>query len=441
MATMLPQVPNYLPQGGGIDPFGSLLQGAQIGAQFTAVQQQQAAREQAMRQQEEMNAAVNALVSNPNPRFEDYQRAGMLLPKEQGKLLLDFFNARTEGQRNETMSFGGKVMAAAKSSPEVAMRLLRERAAGERNAGREDQAKAWETWAGLVEQNPDGARATVGALIATLPGGEKVFKALAESQPESWERVPTEELQSWGWSPKAQIVRNRATGELKGVGAGGTNINLTNEGAIPPGFQAVRDEQGRVTEMRPIPGSPAAQEQARRVEAEAAREEGAVQSGQVVSADITALKDLITNEQKLKGADKINPFNRVTGVVGKAGEKLPGSARVSAKGYVDSITSNIGFDKLNRMRQESPTGGALGNISNVELGLLQSTLGSLNLDAQPEVLLRNLNRLGTIYNTVMRKAAAYPNAQEYGFAPAAPAPSPAGAIPPRPANAVRRLGE
>jgi len=396
-----------------------------------------------LRQQEELNAAMGALVNNPNPRFEDYQRAGMLLPKEQGKLLLDFFNARTEAQRNETMSFGGKVMAAAKTSPEVAMRLLRERAAGERNAGREDQAKAWDTWAGLIEQNPDGARATVGALIATLPGGEKVFKALAESQPESWERVPTEELQSWGWSPKAQIVRNKATGELKGVGAGGTNINLTNEGAIPPGFQAVRDEQGRVTEMRPIPGSPAAQEQTRRAEAEAARAEGAVQSGQVVSADISALKDLITNEQKLKGADKINPFNRVTGVVGKAGEKLPGSARVSAKGYVDSITSNIGFDKLNRMRQESPTGGALGNISNVELGLLQATLGSLNLDAEPEVLLRNLNRLATIYNTVMRKAAAYPNAQEYGFAPApsGAAPSPAGAVPPRPANAVRRLGE
>jgi hypothetical protein len=373
----------------------------------------------------------------------------MLMPKEQGKLLLDFYNARTEGQRTELMSFSGKLMAAAKSSPEVAIRLLRERAAGDRNAGREDEAKAWDTWAGLVENDPEGVRATVGTMIATLPGGDKVLKALTGAQPESWERVPTEELQSWGWSPKAQIVRNRATGELKGVGAGGTNINLTNEGAIPPGFQAVRDEQGRVTEMRPIPGSPAAQEQARRAEAEAARAEGAVQSGQVVSADISALKDLITNDQKLKGADKINPFIRVTGVAGKAGEKLPGSARVSAKGYVDSITSNIGFDKLNRMRQESPTGGALGNISNVELGLLQSTLGSLNLDAEPEVLLRNLNRLATIYNTIMRKAAAYPNAQEYGFAPAtpapapapAPAPSPAGAIPPRPANAVRRLGE
>lgn len=42
------------------------------------------------------------------------------------------------------------------------------------------------------------------------------------------------------------------------------------------------------------------------------------------------------------------------------------------------ITALIGFDELNQMRQASPTGGALGQVSERELMYLQSVAGSLN---------------------------------------------------------------
>jgi hypothetical protein len=86
---------------------------------------------------------------------------------------------------------------------------------------------------------------------------------------------------------------------------------------------------------------------------------------------------------------------------------------------VDSIKASIGFDRLDQMRQESPTGGALGNITEQELRFLQATLGSIDLDSKPEVLRQNLRRLQTIYENIMRKAAEYPNAAKFGFSAAA----------------------
>lgn len=60
-----------------------------------------------------------------------------------------------------------------------------------------------------------------------------------------------------------------------------------------------------------------------------------------------------------------------------AGEFSGTNAR-DVQGLLDSIGGNIAFDRLARMRAESPTGGALGNVTERELSLLQSTVASLD---------------------------------------------------------------
>ena len=55
--------------------------------------------------------------------------------------------------------------------------------------------------------------------------------------------------------------------------------------------------------------------------------------------------------------------------------------------------ANIGFDRLQRMRDESPTGGALGQVAVKELDALQASLGSLDTSQSSDQLLRNLERL------------------------------------------------
>lgn len=61
-----------------------------------------------------------------------------------------------------------------------------------------------------------------------------------------------------------------------------------------------------------------------------------------------------------------------------------------------SIQSNLGFETLQQMRDNSPTGGALGQVTEREIELLQSTWGSLAQSQSEEQFRFNLNRLKQI---------------------------------------------
>jgi hypothetical protein len=56
-------------------------------------------------------------------------------------------------------------------------------------------------------------------------------------------------------------------------------------------------------------------------------------------------------------------------------EGFSGSPAATVAGLLQPIASNEAFDRLQRMRAESPTGGALGAVSNIELDLLKSSGG------------------------------------------------------------------
>lgn len=58
---------------------------------------------------------------------------------------------------------------------------------------------------------------------------------------------------------------------------------------------------------------------------------------------------------------------------------------------VTSIKANVGFQQLQQMRYESPTGGALGQVAVQELDFLQAALGSLNAAQTPADLSKTLN--------------------------------------------------
>lgn len=66
-----------------------------------------------------------------------------------------------------------------------------------------------------------------------------------------------------------------------------------------------------------------------------------------------------------------------TGLVGSIAEHIPGTPAYDLTANLDTIRANIGFDKLAEMRANSPTGGALGQVSDRENRLLQAVWGSL----------------------------------------------------------------
>lgn len=82
-----------------------------------------------------------------------------------------------------------------------------------------------------------------------------------------------------------------------------------------------------------------------------------------------------------------------TGIFGGAAAYVPGTKAYDLRQLLETIRANVGFDRLQQMREASPTGGALGQVSDAENRLLQSTAGSLDPKQSREQLQRNLRRI------------------------------------------------
>lgn len=82
---------------------------------------------------------------------------------------------------------------------------------------------------------------------------------------------------------------------------------------------------------------------------------------------------------------------------GAALKDLPVIGGITPAGQMESLLStieaNVGFDKLQAMREASPTGGALGAVTERELAFLQSVFGSLRQDTTEANVRYNLTRL------------------------------------------------
>lgn len=75
------------------------------------------------------------------------------------------------------------------------------------------------------------------------------------------------------------------------------------------------------------------------------------------------------------------------GALGRVfGAVVPGTDARDLSGQITTVKALIGFDQLQKMREASPTGGALGQVSERELAYLQSVAGSLDVGQKREQL-------------------------------------------------------
>jgi hypothetical protein len=87
---------------------------------------------------------------------------------------------------------------------------------------------------------------------------------------------------------------------------------------------------------------------------------------------------------------------------------FPGSDANLLKNRLMTIKANISFDKLQAMREESPTGGALGQVSTFELQNLMAVFGSLEQSQDANELSYNLRRVQKVYNDVIHGEGNHP---------------------------------
>ena len=86
---------------------------------------------------------------------------------------------------------------------------------------------------------------------------------------------------------------------------------------------------------------------------------------------------------------------KTAGGIGKFASVIPGTEASDLKANLDTIEANIGFEELANMRANSPTGGALGAISDRDISLLTSAMANVKQSQSPKQLRDNLASLKT----------------------------------------------
>ena len=200
---------------------------------------------------------------------------------------------------------------------------------------------------------------------------------------------------------------------------GGTtqNFNLPDSRVIGD-FIYSKGADGEIT-ARVIEGSPSAlRQEAAKKKLETLEEKQEKQKESKKSTADIVLEDI----DRAKKIIKDNPI-LTTGIFGNLLKDV-GAIEIFTKGNINpatdlaallsTIQANIGFDRLDRMRQESPTGGALGQVAVKELDFLQATLGSLSQSQSSEQLIANLERLSDQYKSLIRNLANSKEVDEQG---------------------------
>ena len=127
---------------------------------------------------------------------------------------------------------------------------------------------------------------------------------------------------------------------------------------------------------------------------EIALETSKIQNATVINS-IDQVLDKIAPLDKPGGERKPNG-SFLTGYTGSIANSIPGTEAHDIWNTLNTIKANLGFDKLQAMRDASPTGGALGQVSEMENKLLQSVWGSIEQSQSAAQLVANLQQIRDI---------------------------------------------
>lgn len=177
--------------------------------------------------------------------------------------------------------------------------------------------------------------------------------------------------------------------QVAGAGRSVTSVNVdpgVQIGAIPQGYEVFKNPETGGYQARPIAGGPADIELQKEGRAAESKVMGKAQS---VETTVGALDEL-------EGLVKSGGVTGLSSLI-----DIPGSKVARAKELVATVTANIGFDRLQLMKDSSATGGALGQIAIQELEQLQKSAGSLALRQDDKDVLKSIQNIKKRYDGIM----------------------------------------
>jgi hypothetical protein len=180
-----------------------------------------------------------------------------------------------------------------------------------------------------------------------------------------------------------------------GLGAGASTGGVSGLGTIPPGMAMIQTEDGSL-EMVVIPGGPAAKAAEDEERKKLGRQAQISRAGGTVVQDLQRALDLIPDLGVLSRNEGIGG-----GLSRATRKRIPGSLEYQITEFTESALSNVGLDTLQQMRDNSPTGGALGQVPIQQQKRLEQVLGSLNVNQRPTQLDANIKRVINIYTDII----------------------------------------
>lgn len=183
-----------------------------------------------------------------------------------------------------------------------------------------------------------------------------------------------------GWASNSiaqqRLAMDQAGAVAEGGGPGQTAL-VKQFGKPPAGYRWKEDGA-----MEAVPGGPADIK---------AGEIGAKTAARAEMAKAAAgnVLDAVADAKKLVGYTTAGPGSMLSSV--------PGTNARDLQSKLETIKANLGFDRLQQMRESSPTGGALGAVAVQELIALQSTVASLDPGQSPKQLTQSLDKIKKHY--------------------------------------------
>ena len=154
---------------------------------------------------------------------------------------------------------------------------------------------------------------------------------------------------------------------------GGVSVNVGGSSPAPPsGYRNVFDDNGNLVSQEVIPGGPASQDAA------AAGRAAEVAGGNAATA--TRVIQNAAQRARTAAQDRM-----VGGLAGQLAAQNPGSQNAEVYRQVATLQSNAKIENLQAMRAASPTGGALGAVSDSENAMLGAKSGAID-PASPNFL-------------------------------------------------------
>jgi len=215
---------------------------------------------------------------------------------------------------------------------------------------------------------PDAADKDIEAVVRQYGNPDRIFSILEKRQTAEANRIAKAELEKDKAAERAAMQQRDQEFRQQMAMLSAASRNATT------------DLQRQMTQLKidELKGK-----QSDKAEAKLIKEEGAVSHANKVITDVLDAKNLVTG--------------MTTGLIGKGQSFVPGTDAYTLKERIATIKANLGFDRLQQMRDASPTGGALGQVAVQELQALQSSVASLDVGLPKKELDKNLGKIQSHY--------------------------------------------